>query len=106
MKAILKVKSGSAYEHLNGHTFEVWQLASNGVDLTGIYPDRTDNYTFRFTFSEILIVDLETEYRVREAVVADPHVGEGRSDRSKIEIVYLQRYCIANGFEFNIISNP
>lgn len=103
MKAILKVAKGSAYEQLNGHTFEVKEFNDRSVDLKAIYPD-TPGITACFSFTEILIVDLDTEYRVRESLRDDELVGNYPKELAKREIGYLQRYCIDNGFEFNLIQ--
>lgn len=103
MKAILKDAVSPAYKHLNGHTFEVSELANSYVGLNIFYDE--PNPSRLFLFKEVLIIDLETEYRVRESWKNDDHCFDSTRERAKREIGYLQRYCIANGYEFTI-TNP
>jgi len=58
MNAIINVKKGSAYAHLNGHTFKITALYNTSVDLA--IPNEIGKViTTSFGFDEIIICDLQ-----------------------------------------------
>jgi len=106
MKAILKAKSGSAYSAFNGHTFDVVEFNNSYISLQGLGFNTTT--LVDFTFTEVLIVDLDKENRAIESKIADVRAGlVPEAPESYIDYLHrmrkrLQDYCIANGFEFNV----
>lgn len=60
MNAIINVKKGSAYAHLNGHTFKITALYNTSVDLAITNKIGMVITTF-FGFEEIIICDLQNE---------------------------------------------
>lgn len=106
MKAILKTKAGSAYSAFNGHTFQVVEFNNSYISLQGLGFSSTS--LVDFTFTEVLIVDLDKENRSIESKIADvkaglvPEAPEAYADYLLRMRKRLQAYCIANGFEFNV----
>lgn len=103
MKAILKIESGELSK-FNGHTFEIEKIAGNRVHIS------FDGFRIeRLLFSEVLIVNLDTELRVIESKISDINVGVVPTDLNlflaDLQALRknLQRYCIANGYEFNVL---
>lgn len=105
MKAILKT-SNEDYSKFNGHTFEVAEFNNSYISLQGMGFDSTT--LVDFTFTGVLIVDLDKENRSIESKIADikaglvPDAPEGYIDYLLRMCKRLQDYCIANGFEFNV----
>ena len=58
MKAVIALPNGSAYAHLNGHTFDVHEILSNIIvlDIEGVKTD--------FGHSEVIIVDFPKEMQL------------------------------------------
>jgi len=84
MKAIIKVKKGSAYAKLNGFTYEVAELTQRGVSLIGPNQEFPQNSVW-FSYKEIIIVDLISE-------LTRVYLGENNKS-NQFKVAALETYC-------------
>jgi hypothetical protein len=90
MKAIVSVNKGSAFAHLNGHTFSVKSHYTTGFDLD------INGVTTAFSFKEVIIVDLQKEMQM----FFDLYNWNGNTT-----YVTLQAYCAIKGYNVNVVNN-
>lgn len=95
MKAIIKVKKGSAYKHLNGHTFQITGIYNTSVDLA-ITNETGKVITISFGFEEVIICDLQTVMQK----AFDNYNWDGITTYIK-----LQSYCAINNYQISVKYN-
>lgn len=90
MRAIISVNKSSAYASLNGHTFEVKAIYDTSLDLN------INGTTTSFEFSEVVIVDLQSEIQR----FFDQFNWDGNTT-----YVRLRTYCTIRGYQADVIMN-
>lgn len=95
MKAILNVKKGSAYAHLNGHTFKITALYNTSVDLA-ITNELSQVINTSFGFEEITICDIQNIMQW----AFDAYNWDGNTTYIKI-----QEYCKVKKYKVHVGYN-
>ena len=90
MKAIVLVNKKSAYANLNGLTYNIKSIYASGVDLD------VNGVTTSFGFSEILIVDLQTEMQK----FFDLYNWDNNTTFLKLQI-----YCEIKNYKVDVVIN-